>query len=117
MNTMNESDIPQYFIDEVKAQGELWGLQTDDEWVICDSQDGGDIDVMPLWSSEEAAQALCVEEWAGYEPACITIDEFFDEWVNDLEADGVRIGIDWNEDLEGPEVEVMELGHALADFE
>lgn len=117
MTTVNESDIPQYFIDEVKTQGELWGLLCDDEWVICDSQDGEDIDVLPLWSSEEAAQALCTDEWADYEPVSITLDEFFDDWVNDLDADGVRIGLDWDEELNGPEVEVMALGQKLAVFE
>lgn len=117
MTTVNESDISQDFIDEVKTQGELWGLLCDDEWVICDSQDGEGIDVLPLWSSEEAAQALCTDEWADYEPARITVDEFFDEWVNDLDADGVRIGLDWDEALIGPEVEVMALGQKLAVFE
>ena len=112
----SENLIPETFINEVKDSGLLWGLLFEDEWVVCDSQEGSDIDVMPLWSSEQAAKKLCCDEWSEYEPASITLDEFFDEWVNDLQEDGVLIGVQWDSELVGFEVEAMEFAQTLADF-
>ncbi len=117
MTDHTELHIPEKFITEVKDSGVLWGLQVEDEWVVCDSHDDDAVDVMPLWSSERAAKLLCCDEWKDYEPAAIPLDEFYDEWVNDLHADGVLIGVEWDETLSGAEIEVMDFARALSHFE
>ena len=115
MPDLNEM-VPDSFVNEVKDSGELWGLQFEDEWVVCDSQDDDTTDVMPLWSSEKAARLLCCDEWQEYVPAAIPLDEFFDEWVNDLHADNVLIGVNWDENLSGIELDAMSFAQSLADF-
>ncbi len=102
------------FIAEVKGLGQLWGLQHGDDWVVCDSAEVEQTDVLPLWSSESYARAHCVEEWQDYQPVAISLDDFFDEWVNDLQGDGVLIGTNWNADMEGAEVDPIELAKELA---
>lgn len=108
--------IPTAFINEVKDSGVIWGLQFEDEWVVCDSQDDESTDVMPLWSTERAARLLCCDEWKDYVPAAIPLEEFFEDWVNDLHADNVMIGVEWDENLSGIELDAMEFAQSLADF-
>lgn len=112
--TADQANNLALFIAEVKELGQLWGLQYGEEWVICDSTEFEDTDVLPLWSSETYARAHCVEEWQDYHPAAISLDDFFDEWVNDLHEDGVMIGTNWNAELEGQEVDPIELAKELA---
>lgn len=106
----------QQLLTEVREQGALWGLQFGEDWVVCDSNEFADTDVLPLWSSEAAAKAHCIEEWADYVPVAISLESFFEEWVNDLGDDGVLIGTNWNADMDGLEVDPMELAKELAQF-
>lgn len=103
----------QRFIDEVKANRVMWGLRFGDEWVVCDSNEFEDTEVMPLWSTEAEAKVQCVDEWADYEPFEIALGEFLEIWVEDLSEDGVRIGPNWDEELDGLEVDVLNLVKAL----
>jgi hypothetical protein len=116
VNKMSDSHQQNYqrFIDEVKANRVMWGLRFGDEWVVCDSTEFEDTEVMPVWSTEDEARAQCLEEWADYEPFEISLAEFLEIWVEDLSEDGVRIGPNWDEELDGIEVDVLELVKALA---
>jgi hypothetical protein len=111
-----EQYIPESFITDVKDNAVLWGLQFEDEWVVCDSQDET-ADVLPVWSSENAAKLLCCDEWAEYQPTAIPLDEFFEEWVNDLNEDGVLIGVEWDETLTGVEMDVLDFALAMSHVE
>lgn len=108
---MSQLHQPEYqrFIEQVKADNLMWGLRFGDEWVVCDSTEFEDTEVMPLWSTEAEAQAQCVDEWSEYEPFEITLAEFLEIWVEDLSEDGVRIGPNWNEELDGVELDVLEM--------
>jgi len=111
-----EHPIPEKFITDVKDNGVLWGLQYEDEWVVCDSQDET-ADVLPVWSSENAAKLLCCDEWAEYQPTAIPLDEFFEEWVNDLNEDGVLVGVEWDETLSGVEMDILDFALAMSHVE
>ncbi len=101
---------------QARESGVLWGLQYGEDWVVCDSNHFAETDVLPLWSTEEAARAHCVEEWADYQPVAIDLETFFEEWVNDLGEDGVLIGTNWNDDLDGMEIDPLELAKDLAEI-
>ena len=103
------------FLDEVRESRVIWALQSGEDWIVCDSNEYEDTDVLPVWSSEAYAKIHCVEEWAEYKAVSIDLETFFEEWVNDLSNDDVMIGINWNEDLDGVEVEPMDLAKALAE--
>jgi hypothetical protein len=107
------------FIDNVKEQQTLWGLQDEsgEGWVVCDSSEYEATDVMPLWSSEAAAKSHCTDEWQDYLAAPISLTEFLEFWVSDLNDDGVLIGVDWQSEQECLEVDPIELAKELVDFE
>ncbi|MGY5450417.1 DUF2750 domain-containing protein [Agarivorans sp. MS3-6] len=98
----------------IKA-GELWVLSADDEFVVVDSIEFENTDVMPLFSNQAAATALCVEDWADYQPVTVKIDDFFDEWLPNLDADKVLVAIDLDENLVGEEIEAFTLAKQLAE--
>ena len=107
----------QLFIEEVRESGQVWGLRYGEDWVVCRSAEFEDADVMPLWSAEGDARLPCVDEWADYEPEVIELEEFLDIWINDLDEDDVLVGPNWNADLEGQELEPIELAKALVELD
>ncbi len=107
----------QLFIEDVRESGQVWGLRYGEDWVVCRSAEFEDADVMPLWSAEADARLHCVDEWADYEPEAIELEEFLDIWINDLDDDEVLVGPNWNADLEGKELEPIELAKALVELD
>ncbi|WP_417762816.1 DUF2750 domain-containing protein [Shewanella sp.] len=107
------------FIKNAQEYQTLWALQDEagEGWVVCDSTMYEDTDVMPLWSSQELAAAQCNDEWQEFTPTPISIEEFLEFWVEDLNEDGVTIGIDWQGDENCEELEPIEFAKALADIE
>lgn len=98
------------FIKTVNADEIIWALQNEQgEWVVCDSGEFEDADVIPVWTAEDAAQAFCVDEWAGYKPASIALEDFLEDWIEDLNDDGVLVGVDWKLDQETIEIDAIKL--------
>ncbi|WP_394203659.1 DUF2750 domain-containing protein [Shewanella waksmanii] len=107
------------FIENVKEHQIVWGLQdeTGEGWVVCDSSEYEDTDVMPIWSTQEQAKVHCSDEWANYQPAAIQLEEFLEYWVADLHDDGVLIGADWVADEECLELDPIVVAKSLVDVE
>ena len=95
--------------------GCIWGLRdAEDNWALVESALNKDIGVIPFWSNEELARQLCSEQWAIYKPVAIAIEEFLDDWLTGMHEDVMRVGINWNTELEGQEIEPLDL---LEEFE
>lgn len=107
------------FLTTVKPTQTLWALQDkkSEDWVVLDSLQFEETDVMPLWSSEALAQAHCVEEWKDYIATAITMADWFEFWVDDLLADNVVIGINWGDEAGDAEVDLAELTQSLTEIE
>ena len=104
------------FIAEIKQTGQVWGLCTDeDDWAVCASSAYEDTDVMPFWSNEAAAKTQCVGEWAVFHPQAIPLDEFINDWLPGMHEDDVLVGPNWDENLEGLEVEPADVALELDD--
>lgn len=99
----------QRFIENIQESGQVWSLQTTDGWVIVDSAEYEDSEVMPFWSEEAYAKQLCVGEWENFKPAAISFEEFVEDWLAGMDEDGVLVGPNWNADLDGLEVEPIEI--------
>ena len=97
------------FISETKENEMVWGLKNEDGWLACDSTEFENSEVMPFWSSEADAKTHNVEEWADFEVLHIPLDIFVEDWLITLSEDGVLIGANWNDNLEGKEVEPSDL--------
>ena len=110
----------QLFINNSKNSQQIWGLKdpSSDDWVVCDSLEFDQTDVMPLWSSLAVATAYCADEWSTYKPEAISIDDYLEFWVEDLNEDGVLLGLDWQAQEESSnEIDPIELAKAFADHE
>ncbi|MCJ2376645.1 DUF2750 domain-containing protein [Vibrio sp. ZSDZ34] len=106
------SDIEQnllLFVEETKNSELVWGLRNEEGWLSCDSTEFENTEVMPFWSSKEDAQAHNVEEWGDFEVLEIPLDIFVEDWLLTLDEDGVLVGTNWNAQLEGKELEPVNL--------
>ncbi|MDB1123865.1 DUF2750 domain-containing protein [Vibrio algarum] len=100
----------QLFVTETKQNQVVWGLRNNDEdWLACDSSEFENSEVMPFWSNKEDAAIHNVEEWAEFEIYEIPLDVFVEDWLITLAEDGVLAGVNWNESLEGKEMEPSDL--------
>lgn len=103
----------QRFIEHVQESGQVWGLQSASGWVVVDSAEFEDSEVMPFWSEEGHAKAHCVDEWAEFSPVAIEIEDFVSDWLPGMDEDGTLVGPNWNADLEGLEIEPVEVARQL----
>ncbi|MDA7795005.1 MAG: DUF2750 domain-containing protein [Porticoccaceae bacterium] len=103
------------FIVESLERGCVWGLcDSEGNWAMVPSDEDADVGVIPFWSDKPLAEQLCVDEWSVYEPVAIAMEEFLDDWLMGMHEDVHRAGVNWNEDLEGQELEPLDL---LEEFE
>ncbi|WP_115717347.1 DUF2750 domain-containing protein [Gallaecimonas mangrovi] len=101
------------FLARIQETGELWSLSCEEGWVICDSAEFEDTEVMPFWSSKAEAQRHCVEQWDDYQAERVSLADFVELWLPNLAEDDILVGPDWNDDLEGLEVEPGDLAESL----
>ncbi|WNO09430.1 DUF2750 domain-containing protein [Teredinibacter sp. KSP-S5-2] len=97
------------FLEDAIATGCVWGLENSEGWALCPSLANDDLDVMPLWSQPEYAKQHCIEEWSDYEPVPIALDELLDDWLPGMHEDVLLVGVNWNADMEGVEIEPLDL--------
>lgn len=102
------------FLDEAIATGCVWGLESEEGWALCPANNNAELDVMPLWSQPEYAQLHVVGEWSAYKVVAIALEELLDDWLPGMHEDVTLIGPNWNGELEGDEVEPLDL---LEDFD
>ncbi|MCF2856893.1 DUF2750 domain-containing protein [Pseudoalteromonas sp. SMS1] len=104
------------FVTEVKQSEQVWALGAEDGgFVIVESNQFEESDVLLLWADESAALAQCKDEWEEFKPIAISLDSLLDEWIEDLRDDNALIGINWNDDNVCVEIEPVSLARALAD--
>ena len=104
------------FVEKVRLSEQVWALGGDDGgFVVCESNQIAETDVLLLWESEDAAKAQCKEEWQEFTPVEINLDEFLDEWVEDLNEDSALVGLNWNDDQVCVEIEPVGLARALSE--
>jgi len=122
--TMDKTTLNTFLVDAKNAQS-FWALQekSGEDWVVLDSINFENTEVMPLWSSEELAQKHCIDEWQQYVPTKITLSDWLEFWLEDLNEDGVIVGINWQEEStkaeenEYLELDLAEFSQSLAEIE
>jgi hypothetical protein len=107
------------FMAQVQVTQTIWALQdqASEGWVVLDSVNFENTDVMPVWSSMELAQNHCIDEWQDYVPKAITLAEWLEFWVEDLAEDNVLIGVEWRDGGEYLELELAEFSQMIAKIE
>lgn len=104
------------FLEEALETGCVWGLEGPDGWALCASVKNDDITVMPLWSQPEYAQEHNSGDWQAYEAIPIAVAELLDDWLPGMHEDVIMVGPNWDEDLQGLEVEPLDLLEALEEI-
>ena len=108
LSSSNEENLDRFIV-EALATGCVWGLEAADGWALCPSEKYADTDVMPFWSQPEFAKALCAGEWSNYKPVALSLDEFLEDWLPGMHEDVYLVGVNWDQDLEGLEIEPLDL--------
>lgn len=105
------------FIEQVRDTQEVWGLQSDEGWAYCASNEYEDTDVLLFWSDRAYAQSHAKGEWSRHKPVAIPLEEFIDNWLQGMDEDGVLVGPNWDTGLCGLEVEPGEVAEKLTSDE
>ena len=101
----------EYFVKRATSHGQLWGLRGDGGWVIAEDDEGNRH--FPAWPHQRFAQALANDKWSDGVPAAIDIDEWLEEWLPDLDRDGIRVAVFQTPDDQGVAVSPQRLKRDL----
>ncbi|MCG7656448.1 DUF2750 domain-containing protein [Wielerella bovis] len=121
---MQETDIdPRYthFIQHTVRTRLVYSLQDrEDFFAECPSEEyydelGQPIAVWCFWNSETDALACQQEEWENFALATFSLDEFMNEILLDMDADAKLVGVAFDKDLFGTEIEPIDLLSDLLD--
>lgn len=89
--SLDPEDRYWHTVERVAETGQLWGLHGDQGWLTQIAVEG--FEYMPLWPDRALAQLLADLLFPGTTPTEITLDEFRATWIDDLEGDGVHVGV------------------------
>jgi hypothetical protein len=84
-------------IKEFVAHSKLWGLY-DEGWALLSDEE--DI-VFPLWPDKYYAEKMCMKDWKNYSPKEIDLDDFLENYIDDIKNKGFMISIFMNEKNKG----------------
>ncbi|MEG2893889.1 MAG: DUF2750 domain-containing protein [Clostridium sp.] len=99
------------FIGGIVESGVVWGLKNSESgvWAVAPSNNFDDTGSMLFWSKKEVAEKCIEDEWADYTATSIPVEVFMENWLVGLDGDGLLVGVNWNSDLVGVEVEPIDL--------
>ncbi|XXQ69077.1 DUF2750 domain-containing protein [Neisseriaceae bacterium B1] len=109
----------QQFIQTLVRQREVFTLLDAEEYYaecpseVYDDNLGEPVAVYCFWETAQAAQICQNEEWSSYHLAVLDLEEFMSEVLLEMDEDEHLVGVAFDEQLFGTEVEPMEL---LADL-
>ncbi|PYF07879.1 DUF2750 domain-containing protein [Ureibacillus chungkukjangi] len=80
----------EYFIKKVVDFEEVWGLYNEG-WATSKDDDGNML--IPFFPKKEFADYCAINEWDVYKATSIDLDEFIEEWLEDMNNDGIKPSI------------------------
>lgn len=100
-----------HFVKRIADTESVWGLRDKDGWVgVCDDDGNQGI---PFWPHADYAAACAKGEWIGYEAKALSIREFIDAWLPNLDQQGVAVAVFPTLDLSGVFVPALQLKAAI----
>jgi hypothetical protein len=87
---------------------QVWGLANDEGWATSSSNDNN-VTVIPFWSDKAYALACAKQDWSTYRPTSIPLNEFLESWCIGMISDGTLVGVNWDSNMFGKEVEPLDL--------
>ena len=111
--TLEEQESLSAFAAQISSSKEVWGLKAVQGWALCSSIEFEETEVLPFFSNKEEASLLCSGDWDTYQPEAIPLKSFLEEWLPGMHEDNAMVGLNWNAELEGAEVEPADLAAAI----
>lgn len=71
--SMSEGELLEYFLTRVFETEEVWGLEDEADWLICERQGQS---CMPLWPYQKFAAEAVVGEWKHCQPQAESLEVF-----------------------------------------
>ena len=103
------------FYRDVARTGRVWTIRDEGGFPAPKNFQG--VRAQPFWSSLSRVERIIknVPAYRGFEPVETTLAEFRDEWLSDLEEDGMVVGVNWSgKTATGYDVEPRSVREALA---
>ncbi|MCM2678475.1 DUF2750 domain-containing protein [Echinimonas agarilytica] len=85
-------DEPRFeaFLGLVVKHKEVWALSDDEGCLMVAMEDEN---CLPLWPLEIYAQQAVAEEWEGFSPLKITLDNFYENWAPGMSGDEIAAAV------------------------
>ncbi|GLS83085.1 DUF2750 domain-containing protein [Paraferrimonas haliotis] len=98
-------------INAIKQAKQVWILVDEHGCVMLNSDDE---DCVPVWSSQQDAQAFAVEEWQHCQAKAIKLSDWRSRWSRGLEQDDLAVVVHPDNDGMGVVVDAMEFDFELS---
>jgi len=109
----NIHDNQELFLQQIVNEGLVYTLGNDEGFAVLGSEQFSDGEVIPFWSQREFVEAHLTDDWAEYQVVEVALEGFVEEWLEGMHEDEFLVGVNWNSQLEGVEVEPMELAFKI----
>ncbi len=106
INAMSAEQRYDYFISQCAELKQVWGLSSDDGWVIL--PDEGE-EHFPIWSHAELALQWAAGEFADCQPKAVALDEWLEKWLPGMEEDNLLAAVCPNQEGDAIVVAAEEL--------
>lgn len=104
------SERYKHFVKIVADWQQAWGLYQNG-WALAGTDD--DTTVFPMWPAKEYAEICAENEWSGYQPRAISLEELLSDLLPKLKQDGVLPGVFYTPQNKGTTPTADQLQHDL----
>ena len=102
-----------HFISRVTDWETVWGLRNKSGWVVAGDDAGNS--GFPVWPHPDYALACATGDWDGNSSAPIDVHDFVENWLPEMDADGVFIAVFPTPEMRGVPINASELQSYLQD--
>lgn len=102
------------FIKSVCETEIIYGLEKSEGFATSESihyedDEGDPIELICFWSETDLANSCSKSGWEGYSTSEISLTNFMENWCIGMENDGLFVGINFDQNMFGFEIEPLEL--------
>lgn len=74
-----------YWIKKIADSEQVWSLWQPAGWALAVDTSGRQL--VPVWPHQSMAQLCAVEQWQGYDPRSISLDDWLERWIPGMLVD------------------------------
>nr|WP_111291718.1 DUF2750 domain-containing protein [Bacillus safensis] len=83
-----------YFIKKIVDFEEVWSLSNEKGWVMSEDERG--VPQLHFWATKDHAAYCAIDQWEKTVPEMIDLEDFIEEWLPGMIADGINPSIFYN---------------------